>query len=106
MARSSFGDLYADFVVKHPQKSARTLADLRRRVDELDAGAAPRSPSETPESVRHQIERYLAGFRAAARCEDCGKALDDPVSVKRGIGPDCHARRQRRTRPELDGGDF
>ncbi len=32
-------------------------------------------------------------LRAEGRCERCGRRLTDPVSVERGVGPDC-ARRE------------
>lgn len=37
----------------------------------------------------------LAGLRADHQCEDCGTPLRDPMSKKRGVGPDCYAKRQR-----------
>jgi hypothetical protein len=33
-----------------------------------------------------QVERILA---AAGHCKHCGRPLSDPVSVERGVGPDC-----------------
>jgi Family of unknown function (DUF6011) len=35
------------------------------------------------------IEQELA---ATGRCRICGRPLSDPVSVERGVGPDCAAR--------------
>ncbi|HEY2304185.1 MAG TPA: DUF6011 domain-containing protein [Acidimicrobiales bacterium] len=34
-------------------------------------------------------ERIEADLAAAGRCRRCGRALADPESVSRGIGPDC-----------------
>jgi hypothetical protein len=106
MGRASFGDLYADFIAKSPGKASRTLAELRRRRDELAAGDPPRLPSESLDSVTAQIGNYLRGFRMASRCEDCGKPLEDPASVERGVGPDCWARRQRAGKPLDPDGAF
>lgn len=35
------------------------------------------------------MERTLFGYWQSAHCENCGRALTDPVSVARGIGPIC-----------------
>lgn len=97
MARrtASFGDLYADFVAKHPGKASRTLAELRHRVVELEAGAPSRYGADTVDAKRRMVEAYVAGFRLASRCEMCGKELEDPTSVNRGVGPDCWQRLER-----------
>lgn len=38
------------------------------------------------EHYAEQLENQLA---AARRCRRCGRSLEDPESVKRGIGPEC-----------------
>lgn len=86
---ATFGDLYADFIARHPRKAARTLADMRTRLEELQAGATPRYGSDTIASTKRQVDSYVNGFRIASRCEVCGAELEDPESVARGIGPEC-----------------
>jgi hypothetical protein len=34
-------------------------------------------------------ERYEQALVAVGRCKHCGRALRDPLSVARGIGPEC-----------------
>ena len=37
----------------------------------------------------------MASKDESSHCRDCGRALFDPVSRKRGIGPKCWAKRQK-----------
>jgi hypothetical protein len=106
MGRSTFGDLYADYIAKSPRTAANALGDLRRRRAELAAGDAPRSVSDNLQAVENKIASYLTGFRLASRCEDCGKELEDPVSVERGVGRDCWGKRQRAGQPVDQDGAF
>jgi hypothetical protein len=34
-------------------------------------------------------ERIEADLVRAGRCRRCGRLLTDPVSIERGVGPDC-----------------
>ena len=46
-----------------------------------------------------QIESALrieAALAAAGYCRSCGRPLSDPVSVARGVGPDCDRRERLR----------
>jgi hypothetical protein len=54
-----------------PLKVAETAARLHARGRHADA------------------ERYERQLTAFGRCKRCGRTLTDPVSVERGIGPDC-----------------
>lgn len=69
-------------------KGARRLAYYRRRA------------GETTGAIRRQYDldaaRELEALHAADRCEDCGTPLEDSVSKKRHVGPDCWAKRRRR----------
>ena len=37
-------------------------------------------------------------LRSQDRCADCGRPLEDPESVARGVGPDCWGKRARAAR--------
>ena len=58
-------------------KAAKKGADTRRRRHEHRVAAAAKS-----------IAGGL-GIGPLTRCWICGRSLDDPTSVKRGIGPEC-----------------
>lgn len=65
---------------------ARTLAYHRARArPDTDAGR------------RHArlAADALDTLHADDCCEDCGTPLEDPVSVKRGVGPHCWEKRRR-----------
>lgn len=44
--------------------------------------------SRADEQARYAA-KYSDTLRSCGRCQMCGKTLSDPVSVERGIGPDC-----------------
>lgn len=66
---------------------ARALAYHRRHA--LEGGGAHRR--------RHQAmaDAILATMSENEECTECGAGLSDPVSVKRGIGPNCYRKLQR-----------
>jgi hypothetical protein len=35
-------------------------------------------------------DAFEAELALAGRCRRCGRALSDPESVRRGVGPDCY----------------
>ena len=41
--------------------------------------------------VAERLEAQLVAFH---RCRICGRALSDPVSISRGVGPECWAQEQ------------
>lgn len=68
------------FVTKHPVQAAKQLARLDKAVAngvEMDAYDAYR---------HHQLRVQLVAHQ---RCTECGRHLEDPESVKRGVGPEC-----------------
>lgn len=68
-----------------PGVMAARLAELHRQLDEDALTASQRLMKE------HAVESLERAFRAQKRCmyPGCGRLLSDPVSVSRGIGPDC-----------------
>lgn len=57
-----------------PRKAARLAAEARARGD------------------RPHADKLHAALVALMFCANCGRPLDDPLSVSRGIGPDCWGR--------------
>ena len=57
-----------------PRKAARLAADARTRGD------------------RPHADQLHSALVALMFCANCGRPLDDPVSISRGIGPDCWGR--------------
>lgn len=101
-ARSAWSMAY-----RHPVKAANgrrhmqnLAADLAGRIADVVATAELTVPLVVTELAR--LEHRLAdangrtigataGLRAAGQCQRCGRPLSDPVSVRRGVGPDCWA---------------
>lgn len=86
---------YELHVQQSPGKAALRLARARRRLDELEAGARPRGSDDTVVARRREVDGLTDALAGSGRCGDCGKALTDPESIERGIGPDCAAKRVR-----------
>lgn len=73
--------------LKHPAKDA---ANLTR----LEAAALIADECEQPdeaERLRTRARYYRARLDAAERCRHCGRKIEDPLSVARGIGSTCWA---------------
>lgn len=71
VARTAF------LVATTPGKAARHLERLRNATgDTVDTVAGERAALEV-------------ALAAVDRCQRCGAALSDPVSVRRGVGPEC-----------------
>lgn len=47
------------------------------------------SPAAQPLTDEERRERLREQRRALGVCSECGRGLTDPLSVSRGIGPDC-----------------
>lgn len=62
------------FAQHYPRKAARLAAECRARGDHPHA------------------EKLHAALVALMFCANCGRPLVDPVSIDRGIGPDCWER--------------
>jgi hypothetical protein len=67
-------DLDQVFAEHYPRKAAKLAAESRARGDDPHA---------------HKLHAVLV---ALMFCANCGRPLADPVSVERGIGPDCWPR--------------
>lgn len=76
---------------KHPEKAAAQVHHLEERLLEND-----RKPSEwfDVEQVHAELAGLLEGLKGSGHCRDCGRKLEVPESIERGIGPDCWARRE------------
>lgn len=62
------------YVAKWPRKAAATAEKLSASEDARD---------------RERGAAFAAALRSAKRCRCCGIALEDPESVRLGIGPTC-----------------
>lgn len=79
------------FAVDTPTAAARKLPDL------VEAWHDPESTKvgigfiagAKGNRARHLAEGIVAELVASTRCRICGRDLTDPVSISRGIGPDC-----------------
>lgn len=58
-------------------------------------GYQVREQRDIPEILAAPEEAGKDFARETGRCYICGRLLTDPVSVSRGIGPDCHQNIQR-----------
>ena len=68
----------ADAQAYHQRQALRVRAVELARARTLDFAGAP------------GVQMVLAG-RLWGHCCNCGRALTDPISLERGIGPECHA---------------
>ena len=86
---------------------ARVLADhLGADVDEVFAGHYPRKAAKLAAACRDRGEhphanKLHAALIALMFCANCGRPLVDPVSIERGIGPDCWERLDARWREAI-----
>jgi Family of unknown function (DUF6011) len=64
-------DLDTLFAEHHPRRAAKLAAECRARGDHPHA------------------DKLHASLVALMFCANCGRPLDDPLSIDRGIGPDC-----------------
>jgi len=64
-------DLDALFAEYHPRRAAKLAEECRARGDHPHAG------------------KLHAALVALMFCANCGRPLNDPLSIDRGIGPDC-----------------
>lgn len=71
LARYLSVDLDAVYAKAYPRKAAQVAGEARARGDDLQAD---------------KLQTVLA---ALEHCANCGHPLTDPLSVGRGIGPDC-----------------
>ena len=79
----------------YPERDVReaVLAAVERRKARRSAAAtkAARTRAGRREHLVHQIARRIAGhrFEAGVHCAVCRRALTDPASQARGVGPEC-----------------
>jgi hypothetical protein len=71
--------------MRTPRKAAERLEERRQVGTMLDAGA--RATGSIPPT--EEAEALEAALEELDRCRRCGTELTDPVSIRRGLGPDC-----------------
>lgn len=76
-------DLDAVYAGQYPRKAAKLAADCRKRGEDVHA------------------DRLHGALVALMYCANCGRPLTDPLSVERGIGPDCWPRIDPRWRAAI-----
>lgn len=74
LARYLSADLDAVYAEAYPRKAAQLAADARARGDHPHA------------------DKLHTVLVALMHCANCGRPLTDPLSIGRGIGPDCWPR--------------
>lgn len=85
--------LYVEQTYNH-----RTLARLRRTEDHHGLAYSFVTRGSNGATAADALLNHAAGERVglivqvADRCGCCGRALTDPISIERGIGPDCYGR--------------
>lgn len=67
-----------------PGVVARQLRDAEKAITKLAATEPGRALVYAT-----RVSTLSAQLKAANRCRDCGRPLEDPDSVAKGIGPDC-----------------
>ena len=50
--------------------------------------------------LEQQLDAYRAALHRAGVCSSCGRMLEDPQSIERGLGPDCYRKQQPTRRNE------
>jgi hypothetical protein len=85
-------------VEKSPRQSAGLLSILRLRLVAIREGLVQEPAHETAVMLEQKIAAFERAFGESDRCGRCGRHLEDPVSRKRGVGPDCLARIQEAER--------
>lgn len=71
-------------------KTQALARDLRQRAELAAAGDVRRLEHRRAQAAGQAVG-LTAGLRHAEACQRCGRGLKDPVSVRRGVGPDCWA---------------
>jgi hypothetical protein len=77
--------------LRHPGKIARQLAYVEAHRD----AAKARGDAEALADLERRAEALAGMLARAHRCRHCGRPLEDPVSVARGIGSTCWAKGAR-----------
>lgn len=80
--------LWARTYEEMPRKAADAIRRARTKAQEARQ-SGDRQLAEDYEEAGDALEAIL---RKKTRCRECGRGLDDPVSVARGVGPDCWAK--------------
>lgn len=97
---------------RHPVKAAANRDTMRLRLEDLEGAvgvpgstyppASPAGVSYRRADARGRVVGYDAGLRSSSSCHRCGRSLKDPVSQRRGVGPDCWADGYRIPDEELE----
>jgi hypothetical protein len=76
-------DIDAVFAESYPRKAAKFAGECRAN------------------NSRPHADRLQAALAALMYCANCGRPLSDPLSIERGIGPDCWPRIDPAWRAEI-----
>jgi hypothetical protein len=79
-----------------PQGWGKVAAYHRRR----EAAALAVGDDDLAAEAARIAAHFEGLLDSRSRCRRCGRALTDPTSVARGIGPECWAREAPATTPE------
>lgn len=88
MAAITASERYALTYQNHPRKAAAALRRAREQAQWARQDGDLLAAQEF-EEIGDALEAVLGGRR---RCRACGRALQNPVSVAAGIGPECAGR--------------
>lgn len=73
---------------RRPGLAAQRLGALRYQAGHARSVGDHRVAQQLDASA----DQFAAALRHMSRCQCCGRRLTDPVSITRGIGPDCAAK--------------
>lgn len=80
------GEYVRPLAIAKPRVAAKRLRHFADRA--LDS----RLSADERERCRREAENLDDQLRQAVRCRRCGLRLEDPESVRLGLGPDCRKR--------------
>lgn len=84
-------DLYARSYAKHPTRLVKLIWRS------LEEAQRCRQAGDHDEAGRweEKAEALEAARKTLGRCRICGRHLEDPTSIERGIGPECLRKRNK-----------
>lgn len=78
-------DRYARTYRKHPRLLAERITEKRAKAQ----AARQAGDQRTATQYEDQADQLEAARRHLGTCRACGRPLEDPASVDRGVGPSC-----------------
>ena len=92
---------WAENCRKHLPEAEAELIACKQKFSELDAVRTDyhRRREALGETIKQRVAAFagdsrvemIAGARVTGNCAICGRGLNDPMSLERGIGPECFA---------------